>query len=160
LHFCISLFLSFSLPLFLHAQQKQQSGRAVDGEMATCTIKVTHMQKKGGKTVSTASESYNLTPNQMGTFDLVPDIQPMQKIPVEIAYPQGRSGEKVIIEVMDGGSIDDNKKVKVVQLNSGNKISFNFQVASDPGMYRVTLRKGEDVKEIQLWVGPAPSGKK
>lgn len=131
---------------------QQTSNAALDGEMATCSMKINKVQKKGAGLLKTTGVSYHLTPNQSGAFDPVSNIAPMQKIPIEVIYPEGRSGEKVVIEVLDGGTLDQNKKVKVVTLNSQKKISFNFQLATDPGIYRITLRKGEDLKEVNFWL--------
>lgn len=158
----ISLFFVIAMPFCSEAQTtiRQQNNRAVDGEIAICTIQVKPgktLAKGQKKSVPAITESHQVMPDQTGAFDLVPNILPMQKVPLEIAYPQGRSGEKVIIEVLDGGTLENNKKVKVLTLNSQKKISFNFQVARDPGIYRLTLRKGDDIKEVQLWVGPEPS---
>ncbi|MEJ7685317.1 MAG: hypothetical protein WKG06_47240 [Segetibacter sp.] len=89
----------------------------------------------------------------MGSFDRVSDIQPWQIVPIEIFYPKGRRGEKVVLSVEDGGTFDNNKRVKVLPLDSQNKISFNFRVAGDEGIYTITLSKGNDTKEVKLWVG-------
>jgi hypothetical protein len=60
---------------------------------------------------------------------------------------------------MDGGQLDNGKKVKLSQLNNQKQVSFNFQVSTEAGMYRVTLRKDNDLKVVQLWVKPErPSG--
>jgi biotin synthase-related radical SAM superfamily protein len=155
----IFFILPFTIASTVQAQLQQkllQNKRAVTGEMAVCTIKVDNMRKKGRKTVTTGSKSYQSTPNQLGSFDMVTNIQPRQKVPIEIYYPEGRAGEKVIIEVQDGGSLDNNKRVSILSLTNLNKISFGFQTASDPGIYRITLRKGSDLKVVQLWVGDQP----
>lgn len=155
----IFFFFIFIVPGNSNAQVQSRftNNPAVDGEMAFCTIKVDNVQKRGRRLVTTDSKSYKVTPNQNGSFDQVSDIKPLQKVPIEVYYPHGRSGEKVVISVEDGGTLDGNKRVRAVLLNGQNKISFNFQTAAAPGIYTIKLYKGDDIKEVQLWVGPEPS---
>ena len=67
----------------------------------------------------------------------------------------------MVISVEDGGRLDNDKGVKVMQLDREKKITFNFQVTGDPGIFRLLLTKGKDSKVVQFWVGalPAPTKK-
>ncbi|MGB8194258.1 MAG: hypothetical protein WCF67_20165 [Chitinophagaceae bacterium] len=151
----------FPLCMFLSLPSAGQSARSFKGEAAFCEIVVT------GKVVApgTASKGDGISPpvlqsrtykpllNQMGHFDQVSNLAPQQKVPVSIGYPNGRPGEKIAIVVLDGGVIDDNEKAKIVELDRRKRILFNFQPATDEGLYRVAIRKGNDIKVVQLWVG-------
>ncbi|QMU30143.1 hypothetical protein [Adhaeribacter radiodurans] len=137
------------------------------GEKAFCEIKISNPSLTGNaksnsgvkkaqqnKTKQVDSKKYQLQANEFGLFDQVSGIQPKQKVPVQLNYPAGRVGEKVAIIMLDGGTLDNGKKVKVTQLDTQKKMTFELQVTSDPGLYRVLLKKGSDTKTVQLWVGP------
>lgn len=148
-----------------------QATRAVMGEMATCKLTVnTNLVNSGVDKFTKANSAnnsfqkasripnkiYQLKPNQLGLFDQVSNIQPLQIVPVEVSYPQGKTGEKVILAAEDGGRFDNGKMFSILQLDAQRKVSFNFQVSDQSGIFHVSLRKGNDIKVIQLWVGHDP----
>lgn len=137
----ISLLLFLSFSMHVNAQDK----RAIDGEMAICKITV---DKK----------IYQPLPNQVGCFDMISNIKPLATIPVEVSYSNGKAGDKVILTVEDGGKLDNGKGIRIAQLDNLKKLSFSFTVSNQPGLFRVTLSKGNDTKTIQLWVGEEPIG--
>ena len=116
---------------------KAQLHRAADGEKAVCTIKA-------------GNKIYTVKPNQLGNFDEVAGMYPGEILPVEVYYPDGATGEKVIVGVEDGGSLDGGKAIRVIALDNKKKITFNFTVF-DVGSHRISLRKEKDVKTIQIW---------
>ena len=97
-----------------------------------------------------------MTPNQDSCFSRIYNVQPWATVGIEINYPNGSQGDKVIVRVEDGGVLENGKGVLVIPLDVNSKINFNFQVSDSPGLYRVTLRKGTDEKTVQLWVGATP----
>lgn len=178
-----SLFLSICFP---HQSNAQNSALTDEVEIAMCEIKIRKkplatntIYKKGGdnqigkvpsikldsnipikvdkKRMDIETDSYRLEPNEFGLFDRISDVSPLEVIPIAMAYPEGNEGEKVVIIVQDGGQLDNGKRVKLVQLDKRKKVSFDFQVTSSPGIYRVMLRKGNDTKVLQFWVGAAPA---
>lgn len=110
---------------------------------------------KGERSVCRIGDN-NPQPNQIGYFDQVYNIRPSQKLPIEITYPEGRAGENVIVIVADGGLLEGKQLSRVLQLTSQKKINFNFQASGDNGIYRIVVRKGNDIKVVRLWVGPNP----
>ena len=102
--------------------------------------------------VNASGRKYSLTPNQVGNFDRV-RVQPQEKIPVTISYPGGVAGETVVIQAEDGGQFEDGGMAREVQLDAQRTLAFLFQVTNEPGEHRVTLRKGNDVKVLEFWVG-------
>ena len=116
---------------------RAQGKWAVDGEIAICKITVNN-------------KVYVLPPNQIGNFTRVYNIQPLSTIAVEVLYPKSTPGEMVIISAEDGGMLDNNKKVKVTQLDNQKKVTFNFQTFYEPGINKLTIQKGKDTKFIQL----------
>ncbi len=122
----------------LAADVLAQQQRLVPGEPAYCTIIANN-------------KTYVLTPNQVGSFDRVFNFSPGQLVPVEVTYPNGRAGDKVVVAVEDGGSVDS-KGVLSARLDNQKKIRFQFQVF-DIGMHEITLKKDNDIKTIQLYGG-------
>lgn len=136
----------------------------VGGELVTCKITVHEnnlSSVKANKGLSTTNKSnsqnaknvYEVKPNQIGFFDQVSFIQPNQIVSIEIAYPNGEKGDQILMSAEDGGKFEDGKRISASQLNAQKKLFFKFQVAGNLGMYRISLRKGNDSKVVQLWVG-------
>ncbi|HEY5893346.1 MAG TPA: hypothetical protein VIT91_08960 [Chthoniobacterales bacterium] len=103
--------------------------------------------------VSYAGRKYSLQPTQYGFFDRVL-IGPSAKVPVQVTYPDGEPGEKVIVEVEDGGQLDNNSILAVQALDDEKRLAFVFQATDQTGIFRITLRKGDDVKTLNFWAGP------
>jgi len=101
-------------------------------------------------------KNYQLTPNQSGNFPKV-FIQPKGLVHVEVAYPQGQAGDAVVLESEDGGGLDGKKTATVTALNNQQSVKFDFQATEQPGIYRVALRNGPDVKVLSFWAGPLPT---
>lgn len=106
-------------------------------------------------TVQVDGKSYQLTPNQIGNFPRVL-VQPKDTIHVQVAYPQGQPGDAVVVETEDGGNLDGKKMANITALDGQQKVQFNFQTTSQPGIYHVALRNGPDVKVLNFWAGPEP----
>lgn len=155
---CLSALVIMVPAWTVQAQEK----RAIKGELATCQVDITQFAVQESKSPSAskispaAIKTHKPLLNQAGYFDRVSNLQPQQQVSVQLVYPKARAGEKIAIMVLDGGTLDNNKKDKVVQLGRDKKVMFNFQPAHDPGIYRIVLRKGVDTKVVQLWVGPEP----
>jgi hypothetical protein len=113
---------------------------ALNGEMATASTLV-------------GNTRYNLSPNQIGVFPRVAGLEPHQTLPVEVSYRNASPGDKVVVEAEDGGHFDNKKVVKVADVGSNKSIQFDFTTGSEEGVYRITLRKGADVKTLDFWVG-------
>ncbi|CAN5387800.1 hypothetical protein BH23BAC1_BH23BAC1_05800 [soil metagenome] len=150
----------FSLPaallffaLIVSLESKAQEKRALSGEMATCLIKLPAKNRQNSNERALPT-NHQAALNQMGYFDKITDVPPLENIPIEIHYPDGTPGEKVVILVQDGGLLDNGNNLKVAKLDHENKLSFSFQVTDHPGIHRVMLKKEMDTKVIQLWVGP------
>jgi hypothetical protein len=131
----------------------------IGGEPVRCFIKRTN-DIGGTNKLRTENARYELKANQIGNFNCIYNIAPFEKVPIEMIYTKGVIGENVIISVEDGGKLDNNKGVKVVQLDRRKMVAFIFQAAGDPGMYRLLVTKGSDTKVVQLWVGPEPNASK
>ncbi|HYE56235.1 MAG TPA: hypothetical protein VD996_15405 [Chitinophagaceae bacterium] len=134
-----------------------QEARTQKPEEANCVIRI---NADGGKAKGpsrvTQDKVYNVGFNRRGHFRQVPNIKPSAKVFIELGYPAAKAGEKVVVSVLDGGMLDNGKRVKVLVVSTQRKCPFGFQVSDDLGSYRLLVRKGNDVKVVQLWVGPEP----
>jgi len=112
-------------------------------------------EKPGEANIRVAGKSYHLNADGAGDFERI-HIEPKQKIAVQVSYPQGEPGAKIIVEVVDGGHLDNKTIVQVQSLDAARSVAFNFQASDPTGIYRVTLRYGADLKELNFWAGPEP----
>ncbi|HEY5895173.1 MAG TPA: hypothetical protein VIT91_18280, partial [Chthoniobacterales bacterium] len=100
-------------------------------------------------TLTIGDKKVKLEPNQVGGFPQVL-VQPRQKITVEMVYPEGSPGDMVVAAVMDGGRLEDGQRVLSLRLDESRQVKFNYAVSEEEGVFRVTLRKGGDVKTVEL----------
>jgi len=135
--------LTFACLLFMGTASSAQTPRACDGERATCKIKVN-------------DKIYEPPLNQVEYFARITHLEPSATLLIEVNYPDGSVGEKIVVSAEDGGKFDNNKIVEVKQLDDAKNISFEFQVGNSEGLYRVNLRKGDDRKVVRIYVGSVP----
>ena len=135
---------SFTLIFFILFLPETKAQPVQKGQAAQCNISVNNKQ-------------YSLTPNADGHFQRIANVEKLAVVPIEVYYPDAKPGEKIIISVWDGGTIDNGQMVKVIQLNGQKKCSFTFQVTNQLGLFRISLYKGDDTKTVQLWVGSEPA---
>ena len=103
--------------------------------------------------VQVGQRRYELTPNQVGSFQRI-YLPPKAKVPIEVSYPSGQPGDKVSAAIDDGGQVGNGQRVLALQLDGQRKVGFDFTAGEGAGIYRVTMRKVGDVKNLEFWVGP------
>jgi len=138
--FFLPALTGLSLLTFSPSFSQSPTARAVDGERATCKV--------------TAEGKERLPQlNQIGSFDQISNVPGGKPVKIECSYPNGRKDDNVVISLEDGGKLDNGKTVKVVHLDDAKKFAFTFTASrNNPGIYRITIRKGNDEKTIRLWV--------
>lgn len=120
------------------------SAPAIQGE--TTTARVT----------TPDNNTYSLTPNQVSNFERV-YVSERDVVSAEVTYPRAREGQIVVVQVLDGGKLENGLPTKKVELGSNRTVSLQFQVTENRGMHRVRLTRGTDEKILDLWVGePLP----
>jgi len=143
----------FFLPLFVSLFLCLSSGLLTKAQL---------VEKEVVNTVSCKatvnSKTYDLKPNAGGYFQRITGVKPREVVPIELFYPNGKSGESVVLAVLDGGSINQGKFVTVVPLDGDKKCLFSLHVTGNLGLFRVLVTKGGDQKIVQVWVDPAPEG--
>jgi len=101
--------------------------------------------------VNVNGQSYTLKPNQIGNFQRI-TVAPSSSIDLSVAFPKSQPGDVVSVQAEDGGSVNDGGIATPMPLDDKKALNFNFKTTSQPGIYRVTLRNGADVKRLQFWV--------
>ena len=107
--------------------------------------------------VKIGGQVYHLQPNQQGDFGHI-NIGADTRAIVTVSYPDLAPASPLLIESEDGGTVQTTAKKGAVtatgQLDSASQIAFNFESGEQECIYRVTLRQGADLKQIDFWVGP------
>lgn len=150
----LPLLLVFLFFIIFSIDTSAQGMRMEKGEAASCIIKVNNPGATGKmKNTPSPVKIHEVSPNQYGVFEQVSNIRRSEKVLLELSYPSAKPGEKVVVIVLDGGSLDNGKKVKAMTINDQRKCPFAFSVTENAGLYRLLVRKENDAKVIRLWVG-------
>jgi hypothetical protein len=112
----------------------------VQGEMVSIRAEV------GSKTIE-------LLPNAEGQFPPL-YVGPQTKTPVTAYFPESSPGDHIFLQMLDGGKINDRLYAKEAVLDQQRLLTFDFTTSSNPGRFRVLMRKGGEIKTVDFWVGP------
>lgn len=110
---------------------------------------------KAAATLTIGDKKVTLEPNQVGGFPRQ-SVQQGQKVTVQIRYPNGSPGDLVVAAVLDGGQFDDRQRVLPLHLDEARRVTFDYTVSQELGIFRVSVRKSGDVKMVELWAGAEP----
>lgn len=116
----------------------------VVGEMVSA--RVTPTSSPGAKTVE-------LLPNFEGQFPPV-YVEPSSISDVTLFFPESQPGDRILAQMEDGGMIDGSEYVKDGLLDENRLLHFTFTTTDHPGSFKVTIRKDNDQKTMEFWVGP------
>ena len=72
---------------------------------------------------------------------------------VDVIYISGQANQAVALTALEGGTFGNGKTTQDLTLDSLKKASFSFAAGSGRGLYRVSVRKGADIKILEFWVG-------
>jgi hypothetical protein len=130
-------------------------GRSDQGEQR----ELPQYREKPEVEVKAGGKKEKLKANRFGMYPRV-YVGASEVVEVKVDYPGAKAGEVVDVQVEDGGQIVESGSIVYEgQLKSGGKLEFHFQTTQQLGIYRVVLRKGEDIKQLDFWVGsPQPQG--
>jgi len=105
--------------------------------------------------ITLAGKPHLYTPNAVGSFPRI-QVSPNQNLPAELFFSAGKPGETILVTAVDGGLVDGRPSALRTQLDVANKVAFKFTAGEAPGIYRVTVRRGREVKALEFWVGETP----
>ena len=92
----------------------------------------------------------------MGCFPQI-DIDARQKIALSVQYPGGVAGQKVNVQVADGGGLGNDYQMAIQEsLDASGGLSFNFQAGSEEGIYRIIIDNNGLTQTFRFWVGLEP----
>lgn len=142
----------------LTPREGQGTGAPADGEYFF-DLTAPHAGQMVIATVTLGERSHKLSPNEVGDFQRV-TVGPRQTIPVRVEYPEGRPGQAVVVQVMDGGTMVapgrpegiDHDMVRLLKLDERKCAEMAFRVTDNGGMHRVVLTNGADRKVLDFWV--------
>lgn len=104
--------------------------------------------------VETSSKKYiNLRPDDYGAL---PRIQtgPGELLEIKITLPESEPGEKVHVELPNGGSFSDMDVVgRIYDVEAGKSFSFSIFADDARGNCNVKMRHQGHTRSIPLWVG-------
>ncbi len=105
--------------------------------------------------VCVGNQLYTAYPNQIGNFQRI-TVPVKSHLDVSVAYPAGQPGDPIALEVEDGGQLAGKQMGAVTALNDSKNLYFSFDTTEQPGIYRVVMRDGGDVKVLNVWAGAEP----
>lgn len=117
--------------------------------------------------ITLGKRTHSLGTGRQGAYPQL-DMGPTMRARIELHFPEAKPGDKVAIGVMDGGRIllqDADRRVhpapELVHLvGTDGRIRFLFETGTGNGVYRVMVRRGRELRQLEFWVGPKPEPNK
>ena len=107
--------------------------------------------------VETSSRRYiNLRPDDIGEMPRVmADAE--ERIELRVSFPEGEPGEKIHVEIPNGGAFTDTEaRGRVYQLPENRTLSFPYITDDSRGHCNVKLRHRGHTRSLPVWVGELP----
>lgn len=107
--------------------------------------------------VETAGKRFvNLRPDDVGEMPRV-QAGAEEEISITISIPEGDPGEKIYLELPNGGSFKDSEsKGRVLTLSEDLKLTFSYITDRVQGYCNVKLRHRGHTRSLPVWVGELP----
>ena len=103
--------------------------------------------------VTVGREVRRLRPNQVGYYPRVL-VPANAQVPVTMTFTDGEVGEPVAVAVQDSGRLVEDQAVSGLRrLDAARQVAFTVQMREEPGIYRVSVRKGGEMRVLEFWVG-------
>lgn len=107
--------------------------------------------------VETSARRYvNLRPDDAGDLPRIyADAE--ERIELEVSFPDGEPGEKIYVELPNGGSFPDTDQYgRVFELPEDRTLSFSYISDESRGHCNVMLRHRGHSRSLPIWVGAPP----
>lgn len=104
--------------------------------------------------VETSSKKYiNLRPDDYGALPRI-HTDPGELLEIKITLPESEPGEKIHVELPNGGSFSDMDVVgRIYDIEAGKSFSFSIFADDVRGNCNVKMRHQGHTRSIPLWVG-------
>jgi hypothetical protein len=91
----------------------------------------------------------------MSIKSIVPrsDVKPGGQVPIIAKFPDASVGEKVVAHVQHGGDFDGAEAVLIRSLDEEKTLRFTFTVGKSEGLSQVAIRRGAQVRTMEVWAG-------
>lgn len=108
--------------------------------------------------VDTTSRRYvNLRPDDAGEMPRI-RAEAEERIELRVNFPEGEPGEKIHVEIPNGGSFADTKaRGRVLILPENLTLSFPYITDDSRGHCNVKLRHRGHTRSLPVWVGELPA---
>ncbi len=108
--------------------------------------------------VETADKRFvNLRPDDVGEMPRVL-AGAAEEINITISIPEGEPGEKIFLELPNGGSFKDSEsRGRVLTLSADRKLTFSYITDRVQGYCNVKLRHRGHTRSLPVWVGELPA---
>ncbi len=108
--------------------------------------------------VETASRKYvNLRPDDVGDLPRVL-ANAEERIELKVNIPEGTPGEKIYVEIPNGGSFPDSDQFgRTFDLPKNRTLSFPYVTDDARGYCTVVIRQGGHNRSLPIWVGDLPT---
>ncbi len=104
-------------------------------------------------TMQFSGKTYTVESGSDGYFPRVNGVPVGGTVNIQVYYPEGKAGDKIVVSPEDGGKVNG-QLVVVLNLNANKRISFQFTANEQQGLYTILLKRDSDIAVAQLWVGP------
>lgn len=107
--------------------------------------------------VDTASRRYvNLRPDDAGEMPRI-RAEAEERIELRVNFPEGEPGEKIFVELPNGGSFaDSDARGRVLELPENRTLSFPYITDDERGHCNVKLRHRGHTRSLPIWIGELP----
>lgn len=107
--------------------------------------------------VDTGSRRYvNLRPDDVGEMPRI-RAEAEERIELRVNFPDGEPGEKIFVELPNGGSFaDSDAQGRVFELPENLTLSFPYVTDDARGHCNVKLRHRAHTRSLPIWVGELP----
>lgn len=106
----------------------------------------------------TGSRRYvNLRPDDVGEMPRI-RAEAEERIELRVTFPDGDPGEKIHVELPNGGSFADSEvKGRILLLSENRTLDFTYITDQVQGYCNVKLRHRGHTRSLPVWVGELPS---
>jgi hypothetical protein len=70
---------------------------------------------------------------------------------VRIRWSGAKAGDRLVAAVEDGGTLGAGKLVLPLNAGADGTVSFDFKASDEPGIFRVAIRRGPELRVVQFW---------
>uniref|UniRef100_UPI00056DA62C hypothetical protein n=1 Tax=Verrucomicrobium sp. BvORR106 TaxID=1403819 RepID=UPI00056DA62C len=108
--------------------------------------------------VAALNRRVRMMPNQLGEYPRI-WMGDAARAEVTLVFQDAAPGTPVALAAQDGGKFTGQDQAALLTaVDAQQRVSFAFDVSSNPGVHRVTTRTpGGDVKLLEFWAGEAPA---